>query len=216
MIGDLSVGFRSAGGDEALDRWRRLRAVHPSTGYWPVLLPTLDRPGPAAPGAAERLDRMAQVDVDALVDATALDSTLRQDLLDRWPDEVQRLDGFGLPYRRDGGPSPVTVALVEAADGWQVPVLLDFGSVNDCPEPAVHGAVLRRWQDRYGAELVCLTGRGLELAVARPPRTRADALAFAWEYASYCADGLDLYYADGLPELAACLIDADVVRLWWD
>ena len=41
-------------------------------------------------------------------------------------------------------------------------------------------------------------------------------LAFAWEYPSYCLDGMDLYDAEDVPDLAACLIDADVVRFWWD
>jgi uncharacterized protein DUF4253 len=57
----------------------------------------------------------------------------------------------------------------------------------------------------------------MEFTVSRPPRTRRDALAFAWEYATYCADGVDaVYEADTAIGVAACLIDAEVVRAWWD
>lgn len=97
------------------------------------------------------------------------------------------------------------VALVEAEHGWQVPTLLAYGDRNECPPPAVHGAVLRHWHQRYGAELVCLERSALELLVARPPRTEMEALAFAWEYATY-SDGMDLYQADAIPDLAASLI----------
>jgi hypothetical protein len=62
-----------------------------------------------------------------------------------------------------------------------------------------------------------MDGASLELVVTRPPWTRLEALAFAWEYASYCSDGTDgLYGADEVPDLAACLINAGVVHFWWD
>ena len=41
-------------------------------------------------------------------------------------------------------------------------------------------------------------------------------MALAYDYATYCLDGMSPYDADDVPDLAACLIDAEVVRLWWD
>jgi hypothetical protein len=223
-VGVTAMGFPSEG-DAALAWWRRLRAVHEPTGFWPVLVPSVeeavDASGKVEAGPGERLARAVEMDGAEVLNpqgATfeSLDDQRRQDMLEKWPEAPGRIDGFGLPYLRNGQPAPVLVALVAAESGWQVPTLLDYGYWNDCPEPAVHGAVLRRWYHRYGAELVCMTANSLELAVTRPPRTRLEALAFAWEYPRYCLDGMDLYDADDVPDLAACLIDAEVVRLWWD
>lgn len=217
------VGFPSAGA-EALTWWRRLRAVSGRTGLWPVLIPSAEEaisPAGSAAGPAARLARAAELNGAELLNPRdpgfgMLDAAVREDLLDRWPDECCRLDGFGLPFHHDGQPAQVLVAVVAAEHGWQLPALLDYGHWNACPEPAVHSAVLRYWYGQYGAELVCMTASGLELALTRPPRTRLDALAFAWEYPDYCLDGMDLYSADDIPDLAACLIDAEVVRFWWD
>jgi len=57
----------------------------------------------------------------------------------------------------------------------------------------------------------------MEFAVSRPPRTRREALEFAWEYVVYCPDGFDMVYeAEDMGGMAACLIEAEVVRAWWD
>jgi Domain of unknown function (DUF4253) len=204
--------------------WRRLRRAHEETGFWPVLIPSVEeavRPSGAFgtdPGA--RVARAAEWDAVALLNprgtlAEAPDEA-RKGMLARWPAEPYRVEGLALPYGRDGRAARALVALVEALAGWHVPALLDYGYWNDCPEPAVHGAVLRYWGDQYGAELVCMTETGLEVALTRPPRTRLDALAFAWEYPVYCLDGMSPYDADDIPDLAGCLIDAEVVRFWWD
>jgi Domain of unknown function (DUF4253) len=79
-----------------------------------------------------------------------------------------------------------------------------------------NGAASQAGANRITISTVCLTRSSLELALARPPETQEEALVFAWEYASYCADGLSLYDAEETTELAACLISADVVRFWWD
>jgi hypothetical protein len=232
LAGDVTaMGFPSSG-TEAVDWWRRLHAVAGRTGCRPVLIPGGDRflapAGDTGDTGASRLEDRLE---DKLEDGAALDAGTilnpkgswadldphaRQDMLDRWPPEPRRLDTFGLPYGRDGGPAPVDVALVVAEHGWRIPAIVNFGGWNACPPAAVHGAVLRYWSGCYGAELACLSWATVELALARPPRTRPEAMALAWEYATYCLDGMSLYDADDIPDLAACLIDAGVVRCWWD
>ena len=221
--GVTAAGFPSAG-DEALDWWRRLRAVHDTTGLWPVLIPSLD--DAVCPSGRFGPDPAGRVAVALTRDGAALlnrgrplaeePERVREELLEQWPEDPYRIDRFYLPYEWDGQPRQVLVALIEAQHGWQVPPLLDYGYWNDCPEPAVHGAVLRHWGERWGAELVCMARDGIELALTRPPRTRETALELAWEYPVYCLDGMSLYYADSVSDLAACLIDANLVRFWWD
>jgi hypothetical protein len=218
---DVPVRVSLSGGDEALELWRQRRAESAGSGYWPVLM----EPGgvgttPKGP-AAVRLSQVDSVDVVALLNKGggmgSVDPGVRQEWLDGWPEEPERIERFRLPYARGGAPDPTYVALVEAGYGWQIPVLAGFGGWNECPEPAVHGAVLRHWGERYGLELVCFAESSLEFLVNRPPRTQDEALAFAWEYATYSPDSVDaLYYADTLADLAGSLLDAPIVVAWWD
>ena len=76
--------------------------------------------------------------------------------------------------------------------------------------------MLRHWGERWGAELVCMARDGIDLALTRPPHTQEEALELASEYPVYCLDGMSLYCADSVSDLAACLIDAELVRFWWD
>jgi Domain of unknown function (DUF4253) len=224
------LGFACAG-EQAPAWWRSLRAVSEHTGYWPLLVESdrsvfladpLAAEVDAEAGPVQRLAQAAELDSTQVLNprGMTLDSLgddQRQELLEEWPDEPHRIDGFSLPFARDGQPRPTLVALVAAEHGWQVPALLGYGNWNQCPAPAVHSAVLRHWHHHYGADLVCMTSTSIELAVARPPQTRPAALAFAWEYASYCLDSVDgIYQADNLAGLAASLIDAEVVVAWWD
>ncbi|HZM77050.1 MAG TPA: DUF4253 domain-containing protein [Candidatus Limnocylindrales bacterium] len=203
-------GFESEG-EEALNWWRRLRAAATAAGWWPLLLDhdatALDGCEPAGGGEFPPID-------DPIPDVVAKE-------LERWPEPAAggaRGYGFHLPFERwTQEPKPVMVVLLPTAHGWEVPRLIGYGGWNRCPPPDMHAAILKRWHNKHGADLVCLTRTGLELGLARPPRTREEALSLAWDYASYCYDGVDaIYQADSLAELAAGLIDAGVVYCWWD
>jgi Domain of unknown function (DUF4253) len=115
----------------------------------------------------------------------------------------------GAPYPR------VALALLPACEPWQAPVRLRFGGFNECPSPAQHGAMLRHWQARHGAEPEALSHDTLELRVARPPADPAAALALAREQAAYCAE-LAAPGPEALGRLAASLQGATVWRFWWE
>ena len=73
---------------------------------------------------------------------------------------------------------------VPAAVGW-------FGtSGSRCPwnDVAELSAVLRSWEDRFGALLVRMGRATLELAVAAPPWERSECLAIAAEHYAFCDD----------------------------
>lgn len=218
VAGAAVLGFPSAG-EEALAWWRRLHAVGVHIGHWPLLIDSglaeyLDAM-PWTPGALARAEELDGAEV--LGGWPGPDEREQRELLARWPDEPHREDAFRVPFSPGGRPDPVLVALVPAAESWQLPAVLGYGDRERFPPAAEHSAILRHWHNRYGAALVCMTATNAELALTRPPRTRPDALAFAWEYASYCQDSVDaIYQADDLAELAASLLDAEVVIAWWD
>nr|WP_228530654.1 MULTISPECIES: DUF4253 domain-containing protein [Myxococcaceae] len=118
--------------------------------------------------------------------------------------------GTGAPFAR------VALALVPAcAEPWQAPVRLRFGGFNECPSPAQHGAMLRHWQGRYGAEPVALGHDTLELRVLRPPTEPEACLQLAREQAAYCAE-LAAPGPEALAQLAGRLQGAGSWRFWWE
>jgi Domain of unknown function (DUF4253) len=235
---DLTVtGFRCAAG-QAVAWWQRLRAAHEAVRHWPVLL------DPDAPSYFTERDAAARGDNDAAALSELLDKASRldgQQLLAEWGrrrlevfgEEVARhardeLHGRGVwpsgPRRQPkllyslarGDTREVLVALVPAQAPWEIPAVIGYGGWNRYPDPEDHVAILRYWNDRYGAELVAMTGTTVELTVRRPPRTRPQALALAWEYFVYNDGYYDYYGAEDITQLAAGLLGADTWIAWWD
>jgi hypothetical protein len=66
------------------------------------------------------------------------------------------------------------------AIGWQ-------GAANYDGDPLDMSTVLRSWEVRFDAYLVGLTTDTLTLAVGRPPRDLASALAIAAEHYAFCS-----------------------------
>jgi uncharacterized protein DUF4253 len=223
------VGFR-AEGDAALQWWERLRLAHPQSGLWPLLMDD-ETPEQLTESYTDSTRIWSPADARALDGAAVLNewgerylrtsspeyvATLRAELAGAgvWPEEPEQR-GFGLPYDWNGQQLEVTVALVPAVASWLVPVTLQYDDFWD-PDPAEHAAIMRYWNGRYGAEPVVWTGTTLEYAVSRPPTTRPDALALAWEYRQYNDGEYDYYRADTLTDLAASLLNAPVWCMWWD
>jgi hypothetical protein len=102
------------------------------------------------------------------------------------------------------------------AMGW-------LGAIN-VRSPAEVSAVLRSWEDRFGAVVVGLGFATVRLLVTRPPRTDDDALRVAAEVAALCPDALWQPEALGptmprdatLGSMGRLLVREAVWRLWFD
>ncbi|WP_235843549.1 DUF4253 domain-containing protein [Cellulomonas algicola] len=238
VIGTTSTGdvlaFR-APADDLVAWWRQLRAEHPRTGLWPVLLgPEVGDLCAVLPGAArDDYDPAAEL---ARADRMTLDDlrTLRARRTERYA-HLGGDDAFGdeddddalamvEPAALARHPATFTVAkadglvaLVPAAHGWQVPVLLGWdGGVNYDMEPVDHAVVLRDWYERFGAELVTLDGEQvLELWVERPPASTTEALAVAREHYEYCYDVVH-QGVGSLTDLAGDQVGSRSWYFWWD
>jgi Domain of unknown function (DUF4253) len=86
---------------------------------------------------------------------------------------------------------------------------------NEEDRQAHHVAVLRGWQERYGAELVTLARDHMELLVGRPPRDPATMVQVAVELLRYCPD-LDVLGAGMVTVLANEVVPCRRWSLWWD
>lgn len=214
-------------GSKALAEWERLRRA--GTG-WPVIIgndEALELLGEhfEAVGDAESVESILEAagkmrlheELLARTDEERLPEADKPALIGKWPDVPPAESGLtvtgdivtGKPFDR------VHILLIPTADGAEVPAYLRWGNWNDCPHPALHVALLRSWNARFGAELVGLSGDVLNIRAKRRPATREEALALAWEQYLYCADIVE-QGVETTSALAAALMETDWWFFWWD
>jgi Domain of unknown function (DUF4253) len=115
----------------------------------------------------------------------------------------QALDGdlrLGLVAVRRGADALV-------ATGWT-------GAVNYFQPVAPLAAVVRSWEDRFGARVVGLGGATALLSVAAPPVTYEHALQVAAEHLICCPDSI--LGARTLAEYAEQICGETTWSFWWD
>ena len=224
LRGEQAWRHEVTGGKVALDTWHALRDRHSRTGLWPVLLGSdpqvvdqltwrlgmLARNRPGIPGLDQAPDAsellvgwMGDIATDeyltdvpkhlAKLEADA--EAIRTRLMQR-PDEAA--------VRSLAGPS-VTIALVPAAGGWEVPALLAWsGAEARGIDGAQHMSLLHLWHEVYGAELVAVGLEQLECLVERPPTDARGAFELAVQHYAYCPALMD-NLAPAIGALAATL-----------
>ncbi len=209
---------------DAVPTWERLRPLADKTGYYPVVCHdeqgTLAELAEFNEGSATDTLRIADGIVAAeWFEARAADEPelYGEVELGEWePTEPQT--GWSVPFDvLSGKPvDGVWIAFVPTTDPWKVLAYLRYGGWNECPASEEHVAVQRDWHERFGAELVCVSGDVVEMRVARPPTDREAAVALAREQFLY--SGGDLVYQgyETLNRLAASLVGAEYWYFWWD
>lgn len=223
---------------DAVERWRQLRAHTEQTGIYPLLLgPPVD-----AFGQPEEFEFIEIGEsgpwTQHEVTAKATPHAIAEFIAKRKRDAAEVAeDGEAYPERGDwpiepGGmtdPNEFLVLrdhednLVESMYLGHVPGrtaaevigALGYGAWNDCPMPWIHVGFIKRWQERYGVELVVCAHGTLEFAVSRPPTTREAAIELALEHFWYCADIVD-QGTETIERLANELLNAPRWFFWWD
>jgi hypothetical protein len=122
-----------------------------------------------------------------------------------------RNPGFG-----DGFLDEVPIVLWPTRRGEEVPALMRYGGWNACPMPHEHVAVMRRWAERYEAEVLAIAGDVVEFRVGRPPKTDAAAVRLLREQYAYCSEVTVSADAGAMRRLAGPLKAARVWSFWWD
>lgn len=225
--------------------WSRLRAGHTASGLWPLLLDALDphdadfRPWGCGELWPERMSSPADHEPATLLARWWHDYTdagegrpmagehpaVAAPFGRMWPGlaptpaAVTNPDVIAEQYARSFlERNPHTrLGLVTAdrgadaltASGWMGPVNYD----NDT---ATFAAVVRDWEDRFGA---CVIGVGfstLYLSIATPPTRTDDALAVAAEHFAFCPDTIWQGSHPDLASYAMDLIDLRRWEFWWD
>lgn len=223
---------RGASGRGASTLWQAVRAAFPRTGLWPVLATWLgDTPmrpwddGEFDPLSVEVVDRLdAEVELrDAWQDCLPLDDDA---------DDESGLEDLG-PFGRQfpglvaapppGTPvgdlvfeyEPCRLLLVPCTRPADAPALLGWLGATNLTTAARISAVLRSWEDRFGAELAGLGFDTLSLLVARPAGSVPEAQRVAAEHVAFCPDSL-WQGAGSIEAMAADLVGQQWWSFWWD
>lgn len=219
--------------EDAVDLWRRLVAVYPQTGLWPLMLEPLaaddgNRPwddGELVPGDVAAVDALdpAKILADdwARVSSTVGDEAAAP-LLEPYGNTFPGLAEAETSCERElaDAVSGITgtlrlglVAVRRPADaitriGW-------LGPANYEDDISAYSAVLRSWEDRFGAYLVDVGFDSLILGVERPPRTTANRDHLAAEIAALDPD-LVTQGAGSVTNLSSWINNSKLWNLWWD
>jgi hypothetical protein len=134
------------------------------------------------------------------------------------PAEQQRALDVVLPRIRQAHPATpaARIGLVPAGRPADVLAVIGWDGMVNYGEEALLPliAVLRSWEDRFGARLIDVGYADLRLLVDRPPRTLEAAQRIAAEQvvlADECIDALR-----DIPHIAARLVNAPIWTFWWD
>lgn len=223
--------------DQALDEpetYRACAAEFARSGLWPVVIPHDER---FAFNGEDWIDDRpfldpAQHKIDSTDPAATLSTWWPEPCCDGSCIEPFDADFPGLARRSTARKDPIASAgnlgwirsasghyrlgLVRARRAADLPAELGWsGMLNSTQDVAAISAVLRSWEDRFGARLVTLGFDVLELAVAAPPTTIQRALQVAAEHRAFCSYNFT-QQPGNLREFAKGLIDVRSWRFWWD
>lgn len=216
-----------------LDPWPvvgQLQRAFPVTGLWPLLTFGAmwgDCGYPWSPHAelGMRDEDMVPDDGGAFLYRNWRANYADSDYFDEWnqpllpwpglltpsePGTEREVDPVGGPsaWREDG--QLMLVPAARPADAFRIVGTLEY---NAYPPPAEFVAVLRSWEDRYGALPLRFCGDRLVLGIRRPPRTVEEARAAVIEMQSFSIDAFNTY---DWPEAFESMRGNPYWEFWWD
>jgi hypothetical protein len=227
-ISSMNIATKLVAGSEAVGILDELRAQYPSTGIYPFMIgeeEDWERVKESVefrkPDFSEIIRASFDVNLGAWLGERRKEAEeyefSDEETIGEWPDDDP--GGMSLTIHTDIGTGRVKpnvlLGLVPIEHPWHLPAALGYGAWNDCPEPAVHCAFHRSWQERFGAEITGMSADVVECVVARPPTDRAAVMNLAWEQYWYCQDIVE-QGCGSISDLAATLLGSKYWYFWWD
>ena len=224
-------------GEDAFSEWERLRMIKDK---WPIIVGTddnldviienynLNNTPPENGTAGDTLSQITSEiiklssNVDFPSDWNKINDEITEEdmkqITGKWPSEPLILS-YGVSVNADELTNKfydkVYIALIPTNNCWEVPAYLRYGNWNACPPAKFHVAALRKWNEKYGIELVSLINDVLEIKVKQKPTTKAEAIKLAKEMYIYCPDIVDQGIRT-ISNLASGLMESDWWYMWWD
>jgi hypothetical protein len=221
--------------------WARLRSRHHETGLWPLVLSGLsseenrpwvdgevfpaDTSSPDGHDAAELLARWWEANTETGED-DMLSATERAEVTApfgrRWPglaapgEPAGPPDHFADQYAEFLLDGQARLGLVPANRGADTLAVTGWsGPANHVGDTGKISAVVRSWEERFGARVVGVGFATLHLSVAAPPTTPEQALRVAAEHFAFCPD--NVWQGSGtLTAYAEGIVDMNCWPFWWD
>jgi len=227
--GDEAIyGFTSTGRD-SVNVWKKLTAAVDRTGHRPVVLGVDDDLSfhkelieefgdQNSSGVRETIRLGEELSPDEFLKSAAnnwIDDDDEFNIADyhgEWPGPAPQ-QGFGITTLSNV--PLVHIGLAPTVTPWHLPAYLRFGGWNDCPPPSAHVAMFKYWYEKYGAVPVNMTHDVVEMYVAKPIRSKEEAISVAEEHFWYCTD-IVMQGTETIEALAATLLDANQWYFWWD
>jgi hypothetical protein len=209
--------------------WADLRAEHARSGLWPMLLDDSTQPWSAGQIAPEPVTDIDTYDAGAfMAEVWAERAAADDDFGDLEPYE-HTCPGLAPPgervgdpdvaadrYVRDLGDRGTPLGLAAARRGADVLTVMGWqGAVNHNQWIAPLSAVLRSWEERFGARVVGVGFDTLDVTVAAPPVTARHALHVAAEHWAFCPDNI-LQGPGTLMDYATQIRGKTSWSFWWD
>jgi Domain of unknown function (DUF4253) len=220
--------------------WQALSGAHAQTGLVPFLLKGLDRGSTARPWDEEEFEDPADVSLLNGMNAGQLLKELWDGELSGEPDGYEDedpeyaaqyapftrqfpglapamttpMDPAQLQWVLDALP-PARIGLVPAARPADALPQLGWLGTDQFSDALPIAAVLRSWQERFGARLLQVGFAEIKLLVERPPTGYEAALRVAAEQWAFC----DECGGEGLSQvsdIAARMSSTPVWTFWWD
>jgi hypothetical protein len=223
--------------------WSTVHSQRGTTGLWPLFLQGLKGAEPLRPWASGELNpRLVRTGPGDHDPATLLRDWFEGQIppaeeLDEMGEIIAPfLDGWpGLAPPGAGGEDPeghaaelaellvdvgrvtgARLGLVRCERSADAPALIGWtGPVNHENDTARFSAVLRSWEDRFGARLIMLGFDTMTLSVAAPPTSPEHARLVAAEHLGFCPDNIT-QGTGSLEEYATGLLNATQWEFWWD
>jgi hypothetical protein len=218
-LGPVRVSCDSFDGHPA---YARLLADAPRTGACPVWITEPDRlqlPADLQAAAAA----VARADPEAfMADRWTQNCPFCgcRDPFDEFPGLQPALSPVDDPVvaaaRMTAGPARAHLAIVPVSRPADTVAALGWTGACDYREDVAGlSAVLRSWEDRFGAMLVRMDVSTLWVSVASPPRTADECRRVAAEHFTFCRD-VDWEEPRPLRDYAQTLLGNPTWRFWWD
>ncbi len=211
--------------------WSQLRAEHSTSGLWPLLLEESVQPwsvGQIAPDDADRINLFhAQAFMDEVwADWVESASTTRSATWSPSGRSLPVWPNLGCPWRTPmwsptgtRGSSPATAPRSGSSRPRAAPTRWrswDGRAPSNHNEWAVPmAAVIRSWEDRFGARVVGVGFNTLDLSVAAPPTTELHAVHVAAEHWTFCPDSI-VQGPGTLEDYAEQIRGRNAWSFWWD
>lgn len=228
-VGEAAIWAAPEHLEQPRDTVTALQAAFPETGLWPIL--TYGRGEVAYPWGEPAEFWSGPSGIPVSDDGAAIlyarwRANYGDDLdLDEWREPLRPWPGILTPESPGtiddvtpvGGPQAWReegqLVLVPAARPADVFLTLGPSAFNDRPGHEESTAVLRSWEDRYGAVPLRFSGDRLDLGLRRPPRTTTETRALAIEMMAFSGDAFNSVEWD---ELFETMRGERLIMFWWD